>query len=502
MSSQNVNKKIWISVAVFAVIIISAYFIFNSYNSHSRAVATLKSELNAIPELNAKYKQEGTSLILNTADIHGANDLKISVGSPDAQEFKPELNVEKWDGEVKMKVSTPIQSTDAQVVSFEKDKIKVDANGVEYRMYDLPAEARVEQDAKEGVIKDGKFELDAIIKTKPTTNVFTWNIETENLDFFYQPPLNQEDGPLARGPSSGGVTCIPTECRDKNGVVIMQRPENVVGSYAVYYKGGKSGDYSQMGGKNYGTGKSFHIYRPLITDAAGKTTWGELSISNDKSQISNQSSNDQMSNDKNFEIGNLKFGILSVKVPQDFLDNASYPITVDPTFGWGLFGGSTGYVKDYIIANGDTVSPANNGILVSISLYCSIGTAGHVKMAIYNNNDLVDYTDSVSVPVSAGWATGNVTNSASVVPTTGYLLGFKFDHTTTVYYDSGATNGYKFASNAFASGFPNPVTWSSGSALQHSIYATYTASAPAVTPTPSKIWVKGGVKIKGGVNVK
>ena len=31
-------------------------------------------------------------------------------------------------------------------------------------------------------------------------------------------------------------------------------------------------------GKNYKTGKAFHIYRPLITDGAGKTVWGELNI--------------------------------------------------------------------------------------------------------------------------------------------------------------------------------------------------------------------------------
>ena len=75
----------------------------------------------------------------------------------------------------------------------------------------------------------------------------------------------------------------------------------------MYHKN-KTGDYTALGGKNYKTGKAFHIYRPKITDKNGRWIWGELHIDEKK-------------------------GELSVTVNQSFLDNAVYPVTVDPTFG-------------------------------------------------------------------------------------------------------------------------------------------------------------------------
>lgn len=90
------------------------------------------------------------------------------------------------------------------------------------------------------------YELEVVFYDKPESNKIDFNIETNNLNFFYQPEL--------------------TEKEIEYGHI---RPENVVGSYAVYHKD-KTGDYSRIGGKNYRTGKAFHIYRPWVKDNNGE----------------------------------------------------------------------------------------------------------------------------------------------------------------------------------------------------------------------------------------
>ena len=81
---------------------------------------------------------------------------------------------------------------------------------------------------------------------------YTPNIKSKGLDFFYQPPLTQKE--IDEG---------------------AFRPENVVGSYAVYASEQKT---NYVGGKLYRTGKVGHIFRPKIIDSAGTEVWGKLNI--------------------------------------------------------------------------------------------------------------------------------------------------------------------------------------------------------------------------------
>ena len=62
------------------------------------------------------------------------------------------------------------------------------------------------------------------MKKKPDSNVITFDIETEELDFFYQPALDK------KYPES--LNCSPIEC-DINGEGELDRfrPENVEGGY-------------------------------------------------------------------------------------------------------------------------------------------------------------------------------------------------------------------------------------------------------------------------------
>lgn len=83
--------------------------------------------------------------------------------------------------------------------------------------------------AGEGM-EDGGFEIEIVLDEAPARNVFEFDIEgADELDFFYQPPLTDEEV------ADGAV-----------------RPENVVGSYAVYHK--SKANY-RVGDTNYATGK-------------------------------------------------------------------------------------------------------------------------------------------------------------------------------------------------------------------------------------------------------
>lgn len=132
--------------------------------------------------------------------------------------------------------------------------------------------------------RDGGLRFELVYKEKPPTYSFTVPIVSENLRWGKQPFLTQED-------------------RDKG----FLRPENVEGSYAVYHISKKNNKYM--------TGKAFHLYRPIVIDAEGKKAWCEIDV------------------DRPFDPTSL-----TVTPPQQFMDEAAYPVTVDPDFGYAVIG--------------------------------------------------------------------------------------------------------------------------------------------------------------------
>jgi hypothetical protein len=141
---------------------------------------------------------------------------------------------------------------------------------------------------KAGTRGEEAVKIDIELSQKPATNTFLFALEGwEDLEFYYQPELTPEQ--IERG---------------------AVRAENIVGSYAVYHATKRD---HQVGQTNYQNGKMFHIYRPKIVDASGAWVWGELSYD---------------------------AGTLSVTVPEAFLETATYPVRVDPTFGYTTAGGT------------------------------------------------------------------------------------------------------------------------------------------------------------------
>lgn len=335
---------------------------------------------------------------------------------------RPEVRFKKWDGEVNLGVS------------YENVKAKSSrallSNKIEYK------------GSKEEVhaypLSDG-FEIEVVLNEKPDTNEFYFTLDNwQDLDFFYQGELSQWE--------------------IDNGAV---RPDNVVGSYAVYHKTKVN---HKLGGTNYGTGKVGHIYRPKVIDADGNWTWAEMRIAE---------------------------GLLSVTVPQYFLDNAPYPITVDPTFG-NTVEQNTSFAGGNQTAGYWPVS--EDGTVTSITwLYIlTAGSAGdNVDFGYYNGT-----SGSVTTHVAHGTATANpvttkawhtVNVSGSVTNGTSYWLYQQQAVSSgvwNIYYDSGsASEVMAYTCNNTFDNWPDSPSCSYASSIKVSVYATYTASGGGSTPT-------------------
>jgi hypothetical protein len=281
---------------------------------------------------------------------------------------------------------------------------------------------------------EGGYEFEVILKSKPKTNVIKFSLLDKDVDYFYQAPLTPEE--IAEGSS---------------------QPENVVGSYAVYAKTPKT---NYTGGKEYKTGKVGHIFRPRIEDANSDWVWGELNIEN---------------------------GILSVTIPQEFLDKAVYPVrhAAGLTFGWTTDGATAipinaNYLKGLIFAGA-----AGTGNSMTIRSAKQTSGTGKQKMALYkvSDNSLVAETGELTFTTTASTQSSNF----AVEPTTeavNYYLASLTDSAMNLYTDNtGATQYY--VARTYTDGFPATVGFSSAEDRRYTIYATYTAGGASESISPS-----------------
>lgn len=275
------------------------------------------------------------------------------------------------------------------------------------------------------------YELEVILFKKPKTNVFKFSLQYKNVDFYYQPELTQDE--------------------IKQGAF---RPESVVGSYAVYG--------NKKGGK-YNTGKIAHIYRPKIFDKHGDWVWGELKITK---------------------------STMKITVPQEFLDNAVYPLTIDPTFGYTTIGGTQTGVGNIIFGTQATgVADTGNAIF----FYCgsSTSSARLVNGGVYKQSDETLETNS-QTNQDFGAPSTWLELPFTVQPTfsaIGYWIsaqgGFSSTKkgTTQIFamYDSGGAGVGFTTARAYTSTMPNPIP---AYVADTRIYSMY---VDVGTPPPPKV---------------
>lgn len=139
----------------------------------------------------------------------------------------------------------------------------------------------------------GGFSFKTILDSSPANGFLTFILVTHDVDLYYQPSVTDLIG------QDGIVTATETKGFDAQENLIVTRPLNVVGSYAVYKHTYKQ---TKKNGTQYMTNKVGHIYRPKAIDSLSAEEWCTLELNG----------------------ANLK-----VHLPTAFMASATYPVTIE-----------------------------------------------------------------------------------------------------------------------------------------------------------------------------
>ena len=358
--------------------------------------------------------------MITTSDLPNSGEQKVEI-----MKDKPQVRFKKWNGEVNLGLTyNDVKATGNRPLLSNKMEFK-----------------DVKQEVAVYPLNATSTEIEVILLEKPVSNIIKFTLDNyQNLDFFYQPALTQKE--IDEG---------------------ANRPENVVGSYAVFAK--EKANHI-VGQTNYGTGKVGHIFRPKIIDSAGTSVWGDLHIEN---------------------------GILSVTIPQNFLDTGIYPVIVDPTFGYTSEAATQhlGLTSSGILMFTEATGAAGTG--TSISAWLATDATGSGTKATYNIYD-----------ASLNQVTNGKTAESAGLTTTKSLITLNFSSAPTftaqtyhlsiwgsaaggpggnlgVYYDTSAGKGYWRDTDNTYNTFPNPAA--KDTAYTDRIYSIYATYQQASTPT-------------------
>jgi len=357
---------------------------------------------------------------------------------------RPEVVLQRWNGEVSLSVRYDKVKAQGSRQLFT-DRMEWKGDKEEVHAYPLPATGAKDPapvaffkgllptafaDSHDtGYGEDGGFEIEVVLSEIPESNVFDFQLSGyENLDFFYQGELTPEE--IAEG---------------------AERPENIIGSYAVYHKEKAN---HRLGATNYTTGKVYHIYRPKIIAADNSWTWGDLGYSE---------------------------GVLSVTVPQEWLASAAYPVRVDPTFGYTTAGATSigGVLLNRMVGSTNNAAFPGDSTINSVSFYGQTYNTAVVKPIITNSTYVI--IDNGVGPATSltqvfpTWRTLPFTTKPLATSTNSFYPAFITGDSQTDYqYDSGGASGISFNDNTNSYATPTNPTDRTDTTNIISIYGTYT----------------------------
>lgn len=337
--------------------------------------------------------------------------------------FYPQLKIKRWQNEANFSVR--VKDAGHAEPSIDGDKIVYTTADYIARFYYL----------QEG------FEFDITFPSKPSTNKVEFSIRRKQLAFYYQDPEILK----AKYDKYKALGLDP------------EIPEDVYGSYAVYHRTKRD---HIAGETDYRSGKAFHIKRPWAEDANGVRVWCDLNISTTKHTM-------------------------TITLPEDFYNNAAYPVLVDPTFGYTTAGASNassinnrGYghgntAQQYTASSGDSITTLhfytrNTNDTADCGIY-DLGTPGSSEdgATLLSGNATITATGTTPV-----WETASVT----ITPTTGngHFCAYATGNGIRRYWDTGVAGDSTEDTNA--SGGALPSTWTETNTDDEimSFYATYT----------------------------
>lgn len=293
------------------------------------------------------------------------------------------------------------------------------------------------------VNQGGNFEFDAIIRSNPNNRWrIPFNIETQGLRFSYQDTLS--------------------DIEKADGAI---RPDSVVGSYAVYHASQK-GNFNRADGTvdNYGTGKAFHIFRPLVWNSIGDTVYGFIEINEARTRMA--------------------IGVDSTWIAEQ--DSAAYPIFIDPTFGITSIGGTNIELGIYAIGFNSAFqlyTASTGDVVTTMHVYTNVTNQNDRSMSLYDtatsngtpNNQM--FTPVAITSGSQGWHTGAV--SWALANNQEYTIVCGGAGTHSYVYDANASN--ILSRDNTEDPLQDPFVQSSTRTYEVSMYATFT-EAGAGTP--------------------
>ena len=179
------------------------------------------------------------------------------------------------------------------------------------------------------VDKSNNLEYEIVLQSRPVSNQIELELAfSKGLEFCPQPPVSTND---------------------------VRVPEDVRDSYAVYCKHSNN---------RYKSGKFCHLYRIAAMDQLGHSRWCKQEI---------------------------KDSLWTIILPQDFLDTATYPITVDPVLGYDTIGASTQRVYNSMKMGSSFMSPAVAGVATLFHAAISaVGSPPNQKFAIYDTDQATE----------------------------------------------------------------------------------------------------------------
>lgn len=406
-------------------------------------------------ELTDKYSVENNALV-RVAKPDPRDKIEVEVGDSKVPgDFLPQLKIMRWDNEVNFSVRLIESETGLATIGFDKEKITWRKGKIDVEYYDY----------------ENGHKMVWHLKEKPATNKLEFSIRAKGLSFLRQPPLTEEFQNGYSEEFKKEIVVSETQVKDLEGKVLVERPEDIVDSIAIYCSENKA---NLIGGKLYRAGKFGHIKRIKIIDADGWEVWGKLNI-------------DIYDKEKGI-------GTYLVEIPQNFLDNAVYPIKSNENFGYETVGTSSYYgSQDFILVSGTTYTPASAGTGVSMSIYAKVlsGTK-NAQMALYDDaspSNLITngYTPTVVIGTTPDWYSGNF-GSPPAITAIAHYLAFNWQTSPVgsygVAYDVDIVD-QKYKEETFGS-WPATISWTvwTGVKRKYSIYCTYTpAGVPPVVTT-------------------
>lgn len=385
-----------------------------------------------------KFKIEKIKQDDNTKfKIHYNKWADVEIGGQEEGKFKPEAKLKKWGDECFIRVSLP--TTKDILPIQEKGKIKWKDTDKEVHLYPLEPTEQYEQ---------GGFEYQIIEKAKSASNQITLDLDLENVKAYYQPPLTEEFQSGWSDIFQKEIVVTETTVEDLEGNILVHRPENVVDSI-VFYHATKGNIHPVGEAEKYKTSKIGTLYRSKSIDSNGWKVWNKQEI---------------------------KGGKLIITRPQDFIDNAVYPIrhAAGTNFGWTEIAGTEiSSASDNV--EGSAFGSGGSGTANSITFYLleSDYDDGPRKLGLWKDSDgvFVGGTAEYSGETPGDWVSHNLeAPQPSITDQTYRILHWGEEYS--MKYDTIAGVG-RWNSIAYPDDWPDPLTTYNHN-NRYSIYCTYT----------------------------